>query len=227
MLRCGTLPFYRSAVGITHQDGSVSKNWPVLEGFTNVNVCSNGTRYKSLSPMLLGPVYFTESQTTGKTLKAERFENFWQYSKLYDIDLKDKTKPLTPENISDRFFQRREIGFKDMKGHRRSVPKARGQCVGANYDGKIYSYIESRQFYVKYYSDLVLQHHDYHHLAKRLSDGENIQILGFDGYDPESGLQYGANAITRDNILKRYLDPSKPFGHEIVLCALLTNNKVW
>jgi len=43
-----------------------------------------------------------------------------------------------------------------------------------------------------------------------LSEGVNLQIVGYDGYE-----------VTR-SLIDHYKDPSVPFGHELVLFTLLT-----
>jgi hypothetical protein len=72
------------------------------------------------------------------------------------------------------------------------------------------SYIESRQIYCHYYEQFALASPDFHHLKQLLADGVNLQICGYDAYQPSG---------TPDT---HYLDPSRPFGHELVLYTMST-----
>ena len=139
-------------------------------------------------------------------------EDFWQFSKIFNIDL-DKEGYVTT-----KFFERRAKGFADPKGHRRAIPKAKGYPVSSYFNGKLYGYLESRIFYCQEYVKMVKRTREWQELRKLVREGQNIQILGFDGQDLE---------ITEETMGKAYADPSKPFGHELVLCCMLKKINVW
>jgi hypothetical protein len=73
------------------------------------------------------------------------------------------------------------------------------------------SYIQSRQFYCNFYEQLASQQADFRHLKQKLIDGYNLQIVGYDGRSMAG--------VTAE---QAYLDPSAPFGHELVLYCMLT-----
>jgi hypothetical protein len=52
---------------------------------------------------------------------------------------------------------------------------------------------------------------DFKKLQDLIKNGTNIQICGYDG-----------RSIGHRSIEEEYLDPSKPFGHELVLATMLT-----
>ena len=74
------------------------------------------------------------------------------------------------------------------------------------------SYIESRQVYCHFYQQKALLLPEFQRLQALLDDGYNLQICGYDAYQPTRPLE------------EHYLDPSRPFGHELVLYTLLTES---
>ncbi len=237
-VRCGTLPFYRAKVGITHQDGSVNKKWPNVPDHTNINVCSNGKAYKGLSPMVIGPFWVTEPRVvldyypngihpgfeavddvTQRCL-TKNLENWWQGSKIYNID-------LIGEIIQPSFFERRAAMMADPKPHRRALPKSKGYPVAAYFEGEVVDYLESRFYYINRYEQLARASSLYIQLKERVNKGENLHILGFDGRDPLTGAAYGGNIITYEVLNRELENPDKPFGHELVLCGMLLEIGPW
>lgn len=237
-IRCGTLPFFRAKEGVLQPDGTVSKKWPTIPGYTNVNVCSNGTTYKNLSPMKLGPFNlievkcptpfypsgihpgFVEFNETHQIIQVMNVENYFQSSKVFNIDIKDGI-------VQPSFFERRAKFMADPKGHRRVIPKKKGYPVAAYFEGQLLSYVSSRIYYIKAYESLALMTPEYQDLLRKVNNGEKIHILGFDGRDPATGLSYGANPITYKILEEAMYDPRRPFGHELVLCGMLLNMRPW
>lgn len=78
-------------------------------------------------------------------------------------------------------------------------------------DGKEhrYTYIECRYFYCHWYEKLAKETSDYKELVNKIKNGYNLQIIGYDGYNP-----------TKD-LYEHYLDSTRHFGHELVLYSLL------
>ena len=237
-VRCGTLPG-RFGPGIQHSDGSISKKHPVIPGFTNINVTSASARYKYLSPMKLGPfnivekrvplTYYPEGVHPGFVAVNENqqqasitnAENWWQGSKMFQQDVVNGV-------IQASFFIRRAKMFKDPKPHRRALPKATaGLPIASYFDGNVLAYVPSRKNYIDYYGYLVQMRPEFQELMSRLDNGENLHIIGFDGYDPASGLPYGANPITYTALENAMYYPGRPFGHELVLCGLLSGIRPW
>jgi len=264
-VRCSKLPFPRGKKTVTGPNGVSSYNWPVLQGYSNVNVCSSGTAYKSLSPMLTGPFYLKERKVknnyypdgihpgfmdyreflrlSGKEISngegdsfqrddgfqrdddfqvayVTNIENFYQGSKCFNIDIEGKV-------IKRSFFERRAKLFVDPKAHRRAIPKKSGYPICSSIDGHILPYVASRIFYIDYYERLTLMNPKYQELKKRVDNGENINILGYDGRDPETDQDFGVNFITYKNLEKQLYDPTNPFGHELVLAGMLLNIRPW
>lgn len=236
-VRCGKLPHFRGS-GIQHPDGSVTKKWPALPGYTNINVCSNGTAHKNLSPMKVGPFILVEKKMitpwysdgvhpgfkslndTHQWIVVTNLENWWQGSKVYNVDVLNGI-------IQPSFYERRAKMMADPKPHRRALPKNKATPVAAYLDGNVYNYVASRIYYISYYENLVKDKPEYQDLVRRISTGENIQILGFDGRDPSSGKDFGADPITYEILEREMYNPRVPFGHELVLCGMLLGARPW
>jgi len=187
---------------------SVDKSWPLREGYKNVNCCSAAPGInKQLSPMKLGP--YTYEHPGEGTFGITNLENLWQFSKVFVGEENPKTKRPTSE-----FFDRRKNGWKDTKAHRHVK---RDKCLYSYWKGEKLSYMEARRkIYCPLYAEKVVETEAYKKIKKLVDDGYNVQILGFDGYDYEG-----------KTLKECFEDVSKPFGHELVLCCLLTDNLVW
>lgn len=208
----------------------LSKEHPKKKGYFNVNVCSNSRQWKDLSPMLLGPVRWAEKRCclydypdgllpgcriiNKKLMYVEALvlENIWQASKCYNIDLDKKGY------IKKSFFERRARFFQETKGHRRTIPKSRGYPVAAYFDGRLFSYLQSRAIYCYLYEKLASKTEKFELLEELLRNDEKLLILGFDGQKMQA---------TPDNLERAYRDPSKPFGHELVICSMLIGYRPW
>lgn len=159
----------------------------------------------SLSPKSMGPVVHPQPGLP----TAFNLENFWQFSKVFpdEVDEKGVILPI--------FFERQITAFLDKIPHRHK-PNATGNIplysVWKRPDGSLvkYKYIKARQFYCHYYERFALQNKDFQTLKEYLKTGHNLQICGYDAYPVTESLE------------KHYLDDSRPFGHELVLYALLT-----
>lgn len=234
-VRCGKLPHFRGE-GILHPDGTRSKKWPIIEGYHNVNVCSNGTTYKVLSPMLIGPFEVIEEKVVMEDYPkgihpgfeecgeyqcatAMNLENYWQGSKIFNVD-------VVNGEIEKTFFERRAKMMADPKPHRRALPKKVAYPVASYFNGQILTYVAARIYYITYYERLVRKKKEYQQLKERVSLA-GIQILGFDGRDPLSGKDYGENPITYEILEREMYNPKLPFGHELVLCGMLLGMRPW
>lgn len=222
-VRCGKIYHFR--------DTSVSdKTHPTIPGFVNINVTSGGnSRFKALSPMKLGPfdmtevlkpmLYYptgvlpgcTQINNTHQNMHVEIFENIWQGSKVYAVDLVNNL-------VQPSFFERRAKMARDHSPHRRALPKAGNTVVTSYWNGNFYPYVQSRYFYCFYYIGLVSRTPEYAELVNMVNSGVNVHILGFDGRDIP---------ITAESMLQAIFDPTYPFGHELVLCCLLTGLAPW
>ena len=227
-VRCGHIVYFRA---VTEE----SKKHPVIENFVNINVTSgNNGKWRYLSPMLLGPfnvieplakfpaqnLYtedgvhpgFVKISDTHQRAMCTNIENYWQFSKIMNIDID------TNHLIKSSFFERRAKGFNDVKPHRRAIPKAKGHAIAAYFNSGVYNYLDSRFFYCDMYEKIVLMHPLYKELEKMLGDGISLHIIGYDGRDIP---------INKDSLNKEYRNPDFPFGHELVLCCLLSKIYPW
>lgn len=198
----------------------VDKKWPVVKGYKNINVCSAAPgAYKFLSPMKLGPIkYNLEDDKRGETgvVKIKNLENCWQYSKVWEGEVDENNLP------KEEFWTRRKDGWEDEKGHRWVKPKFdhngnRNVTLFNYWKAERLGYQEAREkVYCPLYAELVQKTDVYKKLKKLVDEGCNIQILGYDGYD-----------YSDRTLMDCFLDTSKPFGHEHVLCGLLNEDHVW
>jgi len=204
----------------------------LIEGYLNVfpnNKHQNrkdGFGCSSLSPMRLGPVDHGQPGLP----PALNLENFHQGNKCFKEELeKDAKKVFEQDNLntipnpSKRFFETQLKIYNDPIPHRhkaeaRKITKGNKNIpvysVWKRKDSSIKkcSYIESRQFYCTFYQRLAIQTQDFKTLVKMINDGYNLNIVGYDAFE-----------VT--DIGKHYLDPDRPFGHELVLYTLLATDE--
>lgn len=177
---------------------------------------SDGLGLPSLSPKSLGPV---QHRMPG-LLEAQNLENFWQFSKAFafEVDIEGKLLPL--------FEEKRKQGFKDEVPHRHKYEKKVLSKYSSNVNKPLFSvfvdkhgkerrfsYIQARYFYCKIYEELVKKEEDFGKLQELISEGYNLNLVGYDGYE------------VSDDLMWHYLDESQPFGHELVLYTLLTREE--
>lgn len=221
-VRCGKIPFYRDP-------NILDKTHPTIPGYININVTSGNATWKGLSPMKLGPFYLTEKiipmthyptgilpgfekvDDTNQRLLVQVFENIWQGSKVYAIDIVNGV-------LQQSFFQRRANLAKDTQGHRRALPKKGNTVITSYWNGNLYDYIPSRKFYCNIYASLVVNTPEYQRLQTMLAQGTNLHIIGYDGKDIP---------VTQNDMDVAIRDPTHPFGHELVLCCLLKGLSPW
>jgi hypothetical protein len=175
---------------------------------------SDGIGLPSLSPMSLGPV-----QGVGQMPSATCLENWWQGQKLHEEEI-DKYG-----NVSQTFFDHRDRMFADPVPHRRKEDmKTNVECfLWTDNDGNHirYKYVPSRQFYCTIYERLSAENSDLADLRRLRENGLNINIIGYDGFDFEKA----EGRTPAEKLMTCYLDPSRPFGHEMVIVCLLLLKK--
>lgn len=191
-------PHYRSKGPKTH---------PRREGYLNIDVTSGTmSRFKALSPMLLGP--------TNTIPSAQNIENLWQFSKVFEGDLDEEG------NLTKDYLDRRNAGYADTKAHRRS--KRVGSFQFHYWKGKRIKRLKARkEIYVRNYMNLAKKSQVYKELEIMVNNGTNIQIIGYDGID------YDASNDKNGSLMKKmYINPDIKFGHELVLAAMLLGIKL-
>lgn len=179
-----------------------------------------------LSPMMLGPVLHSQPEIE----PAENLENFHQFNKVFAAEVDEATG--APKQI---WFQRRKKGYADKVPHRHKLGATKaqhlkltgsppGQPAAPLYsiyvapDGKEirFDYIGSRVFYCSYYERLARQTEEFRKLVDVVFvHKQNIVIAGYDARNADD-CDIDDSAIAR-----WYEDPSSPFGHEMVLHAML------
>jgi len=182
---------------------------------------SDGIGCATLSPKSLGPVLHGMNELP----PALNLENFHQAAKVFPHEV-DKDGKVTEESIQlrrklylDREPHRHKFTRKEIEKSWKLVGK-HNKDINVNLplfslyydkDGneRRYTYIQSRYFYCHWYETLAKRQPEYILLIDLLKQGYNLQIVGYDGYP-----------VTKD-LYTHYLDPDKPFGHELVLYSML------
>ncbi|CAJ1951190.1 unnamed protein product [Cylindrotheca closterium] len=181
----------------------------------------DGFGCKSLSPMFLGPIVHRQPGLP----PSKNLENFHQGSKVFKCEL------LPDGTIGPKFYQNQRASFEDETPHRhkQNIPKlfhgTRNKCHGwvwkrSNGKEVVLKYIACRQFYCHFYEHLASQQENYQKLCSLRDKGYNLLILGYDGKDTDATPNN--NRVVAEKLEEAYLDPSSPFGHEMVLLTLLT-----
>ena len=170
-----------------------------------------------------GPYYFNNTFYFKKgdayycysTMKAVcgTFERYWQSGKIYAKELNDK------KQLSKKFFEERAkmyaLEASDKRQRRRKYPRKEGLPIYSYYNGNFYDYVPSRKaIYIPLYVNLVLNTQVFRDLYARHVRGENLLIVGPDGRNIDINECSIKNAVN---------DPTHIFGHELVICALLTD----
>ncbi len=180
---------------------------------------ADGFGCPSLSPMRLGPVDHGQPGLPA----ARNLENFHQGNKVFrgETDADGEPSAGWAETQLAMYDsdepQRHKAAAKTATGNR----NAPLYSVWRRPDGEMkkVSYVESRQFYCTFYERLATAPGseaaaDLQALRDCLDAGYNLQIVGYDGRPVD-----GPDILQALHAM--YLDASAPFGHELVLCALL------
>ncbi|SHO33357.1 Hypothetical protein BQ3484_289 [Cedratvirus A11] len=176
----------------------------------------DGLGLPSLSPKSLGPV----RHNVPDLASAENLENFWQFSKAFAFEVD------TEGNLLPIFEEKRKQGFTDATPHRHKYEKKVLSKYSTNVNKPLFSvfvdkhgkerrfsYIQARYFYCKIYEELAKKQKDFAKLQELISEGYNLNLVGYDGYE------------VSDDLMWHYLDEAQPFGHELVLYTLLTREE--
>jgi len=229
------------------------KNHPSFPGFEKISAYSNGPKvWQPLSPFNLGPFsvtekynpydqfennnqlgwkYFHNEQGHVQTIIVLSFERYWQGGKVYPNDLIDPPQnfdhsvaTFNGKILGPSFYQRRVDILtnpnRDKKDIRHPLPKKKyGLPIQGFYSGEFVDYITSRKkYYCPSYRYFAFNTPTYQELLKKHQNGENLLICGPDGLDTE---------ITEQNMRELISNPKIIFGHELVLCCMLSNLLVW
>lgn len=205
-----------------------SRKWPAEAGFTTVSVCSNGGKLgRALSPFTLGPVTALEHGDPALP-RALIFENFWQNLKVFTMEADAATRAPLP-----RYFARRDKGFASAAPRRRVYSAKQlaemggAKCEYALWEGRRLGWVEARAtIYCPVYETLVRRTAAYRDLEARHANGENLILVGFDGFHFDSGA-YADRAALEAAALAHLRDEAKVVGHEFVLACMLLGLRPW
>jgi hypothetical protein len=171
----------------------------------------DGLGMPSLSPMSLGPVNHGQYGLP----PARNLENGYQGNKVYPFEVGPDQNPngqwykTQLEIYNDPVPHRHKPNLNDKP---KSVPLY-SVWIDKDHSEKHVSYFESRQFYCNFYERLVKDLPDFQKLIQLRTDGYNLQIVGYDGYNIDRTVD------------QCYIDMSRPFGHELVLYTMLTHKE--
>lgn len=189
--------------------------------------------FSGLSPMRLGPVM------DNGTVLALNIENYHQFAKVFPQEMTNEpcdcalaTRGIPHMKASPAFYSARTAAYADPVPHRhkfeaatiKRANKAYVQGVNAvntpmfavqfvHGEERHYSYVESRYFYCTQMEQLASQTAAYAQLVEYLVHGYALEIFGYDAYEPDG--------VDPESLYRHYCDPSRPFGHEMVILTLL------
>ena len=163
--------------------------------FLVIDTTSSTGDYRDLSPFIL----FAPP--------ALRFENLWQFTKVYKEHLDDEGEP----NL--RWYHWNNLGYQSSKAHR--YPMGKGRIPEYSYwDGEHLDYIQARKrIYAPEYAKNVIKTDGYKRLLSLYEDGRDIALLDYDAYDHQN---LGMTLVDVIN------NPKRKMGHAFVLIMILT-----
>lgn len=165
--------------------------------------------YRTLSPMLLGPVMTGETHFP----VSKNLENYWQGSKVFQRDLD------SGGDVGFTYQESKRQMYDNPTGKRHKYSRGMRPLCTIFYDGDTeghYQYIEARKFYCNHYEFLARKQPQYQELLNRLQGGQKLLIKGYD-----ASLMDSHDAQLQETINRHYNDKSEPFGHEKVLFTML------
>lgn len=142
---------------------------------------------------------------------AKRFENLWQFSKVYPSQVYLSGEPTT------EWEQWRQRGWNDLKAHR--YPMGKGAIPLYSYwGGKHLDYIQARkQIYATEYAKNVSKTRAYKLLELQYKEccqgNQELILLDYDAYDHIS---------LNMSLLEVINNPKRKMGHAFVLIMMLT-----
>jgi len=176
----------------------------VYSNSIEIDTTSGSGDFKGLSPFILGPIYESGQYDD---VYAEKFENLWQYSKVYSNHIDPVTK--LPNNW---WYSWRKKGFESKWANRYPMGKDKTPLF-TFWDYQVLSHIEARKrVYAPLYAKYVMQTNSFKRLQDIVNTEKIVVLRDFDAYDL---VKIGKTLVEAIN------DPSKKFGHTFVLQAIL------
>lgn len=146
--------------------------------------------------------------------QAHNIENLHQGSKMFKTEgFEERRDEMFLDQTPWRHKFQKFPQLKALKGNK-NIPIC---SVYSDSKGNVkqFNYLQCRYFYCYFYEKMSTENEDFEKLKKMYDNGAWIQIIGYDAYP--INLKY-----PKVSLWDAYLDTSKPFGHELVLVALLT-----
>lgn len=187
----------------------------------------DGYGCKSLSPKAIGPIDHKQPNLP----LSKNLENFHQFNKVFPWEVDENGE------ILECFFKAQTDAYNDEQPHRHKfslneIKKRKRDTndktnintplfsVHMTKDGQLkkFSYLESRFFYCHHYEMMATKLEQFLQLKDMKQKGYNLQIVGYDAYPL---LKLNPDESDVEMFDRFYNDVSKPFGHELVLAALL------
>lgn len=170
------------------------------QGATIIDTTSNSGDFRELSPFVLSAP------------PARRFENLWQFSKVYPNQVYASGEPM-PE-----WERWRKQGWGDYRARR--YPMGKGVIpLYSFWQGKHLDYIEARkQIYAPEYARNVIKTNSYKSLRELYNECDlrnpELILVDYDAYDHQA---LGMSLVDVIN------NPNRKMGHAFVLLMMLTN----
>jgi hypothetical protein len=182
---------------------------PVLPNRMRHSRHSFGIHIPSLSPMNIGPVHHGQPGLP----PASCLENLHQGNKVWP----DEIDPQTG-NPGKTFFKTQKDIYTCETPMRHKRDRSAGRprySVWILGDGtlKRHPWVESRYHYCRIYAESIFNSSEFRGLVDMVRAGIPIEIFGFDArlVDCSSAASW----------YETYVDPERPFGHELVLACML------
>lgn len=165
-----------------------------------VDTTSSSGVYEGLSPFIL------------PAPPAKRFENLWQFSKVYSHQVGASGEP------TEVWHEWRQQGLGDERAHRYPIRKGTIPLYSF-WEGQHLDYIEARKrIYAPEYAKNVITTPAYAMLREQYNkcnaSGRELVLLDYDAYD------YQALGMSLVDVIN---NPHRKMGHAFVLMMMLTN----
>ncbi len=179
----------------------LGKYEPVPKGYVGVDTTSASGAWSGLSPFYLGPYWYDG-------IKVLRFENLWQFCKVYPEHARSSGAP------SGDYWAWAKKGWEDSKAHRYPMGKGRKPLYSLWYEMRL-GYIEARKMiYGPIYRRLVKKTQAYKKLVN-LATSSNVALRDYDGYNHDR-LRLSLSEVLNN--------PVRKMGHAFVLKMMLTKD---
>ena len=226
--RCHDMALLREKGAVTCYKMKMMQNPPLVDGVVNIfpnfkhASRKDGMGMASLSPKSMGPIRHGQRGVLPE--EAANLENLHQFNKVFPFMQDEKGDPLP------QFFNMQRAAYASRIPYRHqheflqkfpmegiTVPRKRvnapAYSLWVDKEGKQHrlSYVESRQIYCLFYEEKARELPEFKKLYDMVHKHHfHVCLCGYDAFQPDKSID------------AHYLDPSRPFGHEMVLYTMLT-----